>query len=108
MSLKEFYGWYNYYCFEPFGTQIDDRRHAQTMTTLHNIYAIQCTKKVPPLKTEDLTVSRMTAEVEKLKKWLYTDLDKPWQDSQKTNKQMVAEGKALLAHWSAQTGIAIK
>jgi len=107
MSLKEFFGWYNQYSLEPFGTVVDDKRHVQLMTALHNILVATIGKKAPDIKLEDMKVSSAQEEVEKLKKWLYTDLERPWIDTQKSQEQLVAEGKALLLHWSAQTGIPI-
>ena len=108
MSLREFFGWYNYSTFEPFGTEVDDTRHAQIMTALHNILTASVgSSKAPKLKVEDLKVSSAREEVEKLKKWLYTDLERPWKETQKSQEQLATEGKALLQHWSAMSGVPI-
>lgn len=77
------------------------------MSSLHNILASQLLKKIPDLKTDDLIVSHMAEEVEKIKKWICIDLERPWRDTQKSQEQLAVEGKALLALWSSQTGVPI-
>ena len=77
------------------------------MTALHNLLSIQCTKSIDKLKTDDLVVSTMAKEVEKTKKWLYTDLNRPWLETQKSQNQLALEGQALMRHWSQMTGVKI-
>ena len=107
MDLDEFFGWHNQYVHEPFGSRIDDVRHGQLMAALHNIVRGLAGSKAGELNTDDLITSRIAQEVEKTKKMMYTDLNAPWKSIDKTQEQLVVEGKALLAMWSRQTGVPI-
>ena len=107
MSLRELYGWLNYYTYEPFGTEVDDKRHSIMMITLHNIYRASISNKIDNLDIKDLKVSSMREELEKTKKKLYTDLSRPWKDTQKSQEQLVKEGQMMLKQYSAQYGVPI-
>ena len=106
MSVPEFNYWKYVYELEPWGIPIDDRRHAQIMNSLNNIVkANGC--KIKDLREKDLRVGRFAEEFEKIKKLMYTDLEKPWLDTTKSQAELAKEGQAMLKMWSQQCGVPI-
>lgn len=106
MPIPEFNYWKYVYSLEPWGIVIDDRRHCQVMTSLNNIIKANGAT-IKDLKDKDIRVGRYAEEFEKIKKLMYTNLEKPWLDTTKSQAKLAAEGQAMLELWSKMTGVKI-
>ena len=95
MPWKEFSGWRDKYSRDPWGTKIDDRRHVQICTYLHQIMNNGLLKG-PKLKVDDLYVSKFSEHYKEVKNLLHDSDNVPWLDDNKDDTQRALEGQALL------------